>query len=617
TVVDGVAPVAIAQNVTVQLDATGNGSTTAAAVDNVSTDACGIASLALSQTDFDCSEVGPNNVTLTVTDVNGNVSTATATVTVEDNIFPEFAYADHAHCADPSASNSYTVVGNEFDITDIWDNCSYTVTNDASNSNTLEGHVFPKNETIVKWTVTDPSGNITTHSPKITINPLPTASITATGANEWCNGLTLTAHSSTSENLYLWSNFYWSVNKTTQEIVLQTANSNAGDYKVFVTDQNGCKSEFQASYNYEPEKQISSYTIIGLEEVDLGEDHVVNGSVGVTDAKGEAKIGKGSKINSSGSFVKAYKIKDHKTSVIASKITSPANVTLPTMYYNISAATGVFSKVKVKKNKEVELTSNDISVDIGEGSIVTLTGTVFGDIKLAKDASVIFTESDIEINKLEVQSSKKNGMSYILFRKNATVKIADKLDIHQNCVINDDEFKVIFYMGSSKKKGDVHLHSDLIFNGSIYAPNGYLQLTGGSKSSAVMQGFYIADKVKANAHNVTWNWYDCWDNTNPGNLRIAEESLIIADEGVMSLKAYPNPFKGMANIEFSVPESGKATVEVYNIVGKRVATLFEGEVEKGNSYTEVFHAGELSTGIYLIRLSTATESLVERIILAD
>ncbi|MEZ5022242.1 MAG: hypothetical protein R2728_03070 [Chitinophagales bacterium] len=39
---DNVAPVAICQSVTVQLDASGNGSTTATAVDNGSNDACGI-----------------------------------------------------------------------------------------------------------------------------------------------------------------------------------------------------------------------------------------------------------------------------------------------------------------------------------------------------------------------------------------------------------------------------------------------------------------------------------------------------------------------------------------------------------------------------------------------
>jgi len=88
TVQDNIAPIALAQDVTVQLDATGNGSTTAEAVNNGSSDACGIASIVLSQTNFDCSQLGENIVTLTVTDVNGNVSTVTATVTVVDLIAP-------------------------------------------------------------------------------------------------------------------------------------------------------------------------------------------------------------------------------------------------------------------------------------------------------------------------------------------------------------------------------------------------------------------------------------------------------------------------------------------------------------------------------------------------
>ena len=65
TVEDNVNPTAVAQNLTVQLDASGAGSITAAQANNSSTDACGIASLALNQTDFDCSHVGANTVTLT------------------------------------------------------------------------------------------------------------------------------------------------------------------------------------------------------------------------------------------------------------------------------------------------------------------------------------------------------------------------------------------------------------------------------------------------------------------------------------------------------------------------------------------------------------------------
>jgi hypothetical protein len=83
TVEDNVNPVAICQDVTVQLDATGNGSTTANAVDNGSNDACGIASACAQPNRIrNCSEVGANTETLTVTDVNGNVSTCTTVVTV-------------------------------------------------------------------------------------------------------------------------------------------------------------------------------------------------------------------------------------------------------------------------------------------------------------------------------------------------------------------------------------------------------------------------------------------------------------------------------------------------------------------------------------------------------
>jgi gliding motility-associated-like protein len=88
TVIDNIAPEAICQNITVQLDDTGNASITASQVDNGSNDACGIESLVVTPDTFDCSNVGDNTVTLTVTDVNGNVSTCNSVVTIEDNVAP-------------------------------------------------------------------------------------------------------------------------------------------------------------------------------------------------------------------------------------------------------------------------------------------------------------------------------------------------------------------------------------------------------------------------------------------------------------------------------------------------------------------------------------------------
>ena len=87
--VDNTDPLCMTQNITAQLDATGNTSITPADVDNGSSDACGIASTSLDTMDFDCNDVGPNIVTLTVTDVNANSTSCTATVTVADTVSPQ------------------------------------------------------------------------------------------------------------------------------------------------------------------------------------------------------------------------------------------------------------------------------------------------------------------------------------------------------------------------------------------------------------------------------------------------------------------------------------------------------------------------------------------------
>ncbi|MFC5195749.1 M14 family zinc carboxypeptidase [Bizionia hallyeonensis] len=79
---DNQKPDAICQNLTLQLDANGNASITASQINNGSSDNCGIASITASQTAFTCADIGANNVTLTVTDANGNSDTCIAVVTI-------------------------------------------------------------------------------------------------------------------------------------------------------------------------------------------------------------------------------------------------------------------------------------------------------------------------------------------------------------------------------------------------------------------------------------------------------------------------------------------------------------------------------------------------------
>jgi hypothetical protein len=84
-VTDNEAPVVHTQNITVTLSSGAN-SITASQVNNGSTDNCDIASYSVSPNTFNCSNIGANTVTLTVTDIHGHSSTGTAIVTVTGGI---------------------------------------------------------------------------------------------------------------------------------------------------------------------------------------------------------------------------------------------------------------------------------------------------------------------------------------------------------------------------------------------------------------------------------------------------------------------------------------------------------------------------------------------------
>jgi uncharacterized protein YrzB (UPF0473 family) len=162
TVTDGEPAMAVCQDITIQLDANGDAMIVAADVDGGSTDNCGVASIAVDMDTFDCSNVGPNDVTLEVTDVNGNVSTCVAVVTVEDVTMPDVLCMDITVQLD--ATGTITILGSDVDggSTDACGIASYDLdidTFDCSN-------VGPNN---VVLTVTDVNGNSATCTAVVTV----------------------------------------------------------------------------------------------------------------------------------------------------------------------------------------------------------------------------------------------------------------------------------------------------------------------------------------------------------------------------------------------------------------------------------------------------------------
>lgn len=77
---------------------------------------------------------------------------------------------------------------------------------------------------------------------------------------------------------------------------------------------------------------------------------------------------------------------------------------------------------------------------------------------------------------------------------------------------------------------------------------------------------------------------------------------------------FPNPFNPSTSFEYSLTKTADVKVRVYDVLGRVVATLVDG-VQPANSYRLSFDASHLSSGTYIYRLETASETLTRTMVL--
>jgi len=90
-----------------------------------------------------------------------------------------------------------------------------------------------------------------------------------------------------------------------------------------------------------------------------------------------------------------------------------------------------------------------------------------------------------------------------------------------------------------------------------------------------------------------------------------------ADEQPMAFQlgeAYPNPFNPTTTLSYTLEENGPASLKVFDLSGREVATLVDGMSERG-THRVTFDAGTLPSGVYFYTLQANGQSQTRKMLL--
>ena len=120
------------------------------------------------------------------------------------------------------------------------------------------------------------------------------------------------------------------------------------------------------------------------------------------------------------------------------------------------------------------------------------------------------------------------------------------------------------------------------------------------------------DRIVATATDADGNTSEFGAAVTVVGSAVTNESGAEAPSGFALSAAYPNPFNPSTVLTLDVPEAGRVTVAVFDLLGRRVALLHDGVLAAG-THALRFDAAGLPSGVYLIRATSGETVLTRRV----
>lgn len=357
------------------------------------------------------------------------------------------------------------------------------------------------------------------------------------------------------------------------------------EYSVGDDMEDVCVFEDLLDYNLIAEK------FIGLKY----KNKVYDGGLGITNNYGRVYVQSRSYVED---FVKSPRIYvDHRSSV-GSKIYSTLQTPLPEFVHNTIS------------------NGNSPDIVVNYGQTVTLDGYDYGNIYVKSGATVIFTKSNVFIERLRTRYGAK-----VEFTQSTNLFIKERVILGRKTKFNSGgDNSVVMY---AKEYVDVRYGSEV--DAYIYSLEN-IYASGSRYSQTKMNGLFIGKRIKG-YNNVIWNEGGTCstaaivipaqntavaarvanDNSKGAEMTTKVE---VAELNVnFEVKAWPNPSIDAFNIKVTTNNTtDKVNIQVIDVTGKQVHS---GTVDTSQTYK----FGEtLQSGIYFIKVDQPDNSKTIKVI---